>query len=237
MLGWLRDKCARLKDVCYDRYIKKLEADILVNSKTFWKHENAKKKYYTLPNKPDNAPPPPPPMPTPSAPPSPQQLKRSQSQSSLLSTKSNNDKVQEELNGVLHYIRKREGHKNIIIKQTPESYISQKSNPKEVQEWLQKKAFDKSIRDKFKGVAGYQMFDMKKPELERICGKDEGCRLYSQLLVMKSVTDNRLIFHQLNENMHCIVSLKTVKKKVIHSTALSSADNSKMFCVPVCPEL
>nr|CAH7760354.1 unnamed protein product [Callosobruchus chinensis] len=24
----LRDKCARLKDVCYDRYIKKLEADI-----------------------------------------------------------------------------------------------------------------------------------------------------------------------------------------------------------------
>nr|CAH7734274.1 unnamed protein product [Callosobruchus chinensis] len=45
----LRDKCARLKDVCYDRYIKKLEADISVNSKTFWKHVNAKKKCYTLP--------------------------------------------------------------------------------------------------------------------------------------------------------------------------------------------
>nr|CAH7715255.1 unnamed protein product [Callosobruchus chinensis] len=45
----LRDKCATLKDVCYDRYIKKLEADISVNSKSFWKHVDAKKKCYTLP--------------------------------------------------------------------------------------------------------------------------------------------------------------------------------------------
>ncbi|CAH1970041.1 unnamed protein product [Acanthoscelides obtectus] len=136
--------------------------------------------------KPDLKPPPPPPMPTPSAPPTPQPIKRTQSQ---ISTKSNNDKMKEELSSVLHYMRKRDGPRNIIIKQTEESYISQKSTPKEVQEWLEKKAFEKSIRDKFKGVAGYQMFDIKKRELETICGKEEGGRLHSQLLVMKSVTE------------------------------------------------
>jgi len=76
----------------------------------------------------------------------------------------------------------------INIKSTPETYISQRSNPKEVQEWLKAKGFEQAICNKFKGVSGYQLLGMSKEELEKVCGEKTGARLYSFLLVQKSVS-------------------------------------------------
>ncbi|KAJ8969518.1 hypothetical protein NQ317_002207 [Molorchus minor] len=145
------------------------------------------------------APPPPPPPPPPVTPPAPpasvssesdksSQLQRSQSRQSIRSTVSAGDRMQEELVNVLTLVRERTNQRHLEIKQTPESFINQRSSPKEVREWLDKKGFSVQIQDKFVGVSGHHMFDIKKIELERICGKDEGKRLYSQLNIQRSIS-------------------------------------------------
>ncbi|CAH1103623.1 unnamed protein product [Psylliodes chrysocephalus] len=140
----------------------------------------------------DTPPPPPPPPPVPetilpSNPSTPQPIKRTQSRQSLMSTKSNGD-LQEELGNVLTLVRERNKQRHLDIKQTPDTYINQKSTPKEVREWLNAKGFDLNIQNKFKGVNGQELFGIHKTELERICGRDEGKRLYSQLNIMKSIS-------------------------------------------------
>ncbi|XP_072402220.1 epidermal growth factor receptor kinase substrate 8-like [Diabrotica undecimpunctata] len=138
-----------------------------------------------------NTPPPPPPPPPapepPSQPVTPQPLKRTQSRQSLMSTKSNGD-LQEELISVLTLVREKNKQRHLEIKQTPETFIDQRSNPTEIQEWLDAKGFNENIRNKFKGVSGHQIFDFNKSELERVCGKDEGKRLASQLNIQKSIS-------------------------------------------------
>ncbi|XP_060516021.1 epidermal growth factor receptor kinase substrate 8-like isoform X2 [Cylas formicarius] len=144
-------------------------------------------------------PPPPPPPSVPAPPPIPLEapkpleespaLKRTQSRQSIVSTLSMGDKMQEELASVLTLVRDREKQRAVLdIKSTPEMYINQKSSSKDVQEWLKAKEFDENICAKFKGLSGYHLFDMQKFELEKICGAKEGHRLYSQLLVQKSVS-------------------------------------------------
>lgn len=96
--------------------------------------------------------------------------------------------MQEELSSVLTLVRERTKERHLDIKQTPESYIDNKSSPEEVREWLGKKGFNNRIQDRFKGVAGHHLFDIQKDELERICGRDEGKRLFSQLSIQKSIS-------------------------------------------------
>ncbi|KYB29689.1 Epidermal growth factor receptor kinase substrate 8-like Protein [Tribolium castaneum] len=85
-------------------------------------------------------------------------------------------------------VRDRKHKTHIEIRQTPEVYINQKSNPEEVQNWLKIKDFDSQICAKFKGLAGHNLFDLHKSQLEKVCGAKEGARLYSQLNIQKSVS-------------------------------------------------
>lgn len=141
-------------------------------------------------------PPPPPPLPPvappapplPEAPKTPTVLKRAPSRQSIKSAVSVEDRMQEELSSVLTLVRERTKERHLDIKQTPETYIDNKSSASDVQEWLNKKGFSHKIQDKFKGVAGHHLFDIQKPELERICGRDEGKRLFSQLSIQKSIS-------------------------------------------------
>ncbi|XP_018565007.1 epidermal growth factor receptor kinase substrate 8 [Anoplophora glabripennis] len=141
-------------------------------------------------------PPPPPPLPPaappapplPEAPKTPTVFKRAPSRQSIKSAISVEDRMQEELSSVLTLVRERTKERHLDIKQTPETYIDNKSTAKDVQEWLNKKGFSQKIQDKFIGIAGHHLFDIQKPELERICGRDEGKRLFSQLSIQKSIS-------------------------------------------------
>lgn len=113
---------------------------------------------------------------------------------------------QEELASVLTMVRERGKQKFLDIKQTPETYINQKSSPKEVQDWLDKKGFSETIRKRFKDIGGYEILGMQKAELELCAGKNEGRRLYSQLNIQKSysgvsITFNAYILTQVQQNV------------------------------------
>jgi len=130
------------------------------------------------------SPPPPPPPPTESAPASPVAL-RSQS-ATLLSRDQSSQDLQDELKSVLDMFR--EKRRNLDIVKTPEVYISQRSNPDEVQNWLAAKGFSGKTCKKLKGVSGGELFSLGKSKLEQCCGKDEGHRLDSQLHVQRSIS-------------------------------------------------
>lgn len=130
------------------------------------------------------SPPPPPPPPTASAPASPLSS-RSRTGTTLSRSQSTQD-LQEELRTVLEMFR--EKRRNLDIVKTPEVYISQKSDPDEVQNWLAAKGFSKKICKQMHGVRGNELFSFSKEQLEKFCGKDEGHRLGSQLSVQKSIS-------------------------------------------------
>jgi len=130
------------------------------------------------------SPPPPPPPPTASAPASPVNL-RSRAGTLLPRAESSQD-LQDELKGVLDAFRER--RRNMEIQKTPDVYISQRSNPDEVQNWLEAKGFSEKICKRLHGVSGGELFSLTKPQLEKYCGKDEGHRLDSQLTVQRSIS-------------------------------------------------
>ncbi|XP_017769701.1 PREDICTED: epidermal growth factor receptor kinase substrate 8-like isoform X2 [Nicrophorus vespilloides] len=125
------------------------------------------------------APPPPPPPQTPITPTP--TLKRIPKP---VDKKPGEQTMQEELSMILPLLRERK-RKDIDIKQTPEVYITQKSNPDEVQMWLQAKGFSDKIQKVFKGTAGHEILGMNRDHLEKI--SEEGKRLVSQLNIQKSV--------------------------------------------------
>ncbi|CAI4228141.1 unnamed protein product [Auanema sp. JU1783] len=55
----------------------------------------------------------------------------------------------------------------------------------EVSEWLQQKGFSARVIELFEGQTGATLFALNKNHLIQACGKDEGSRLYSQILVQK----------------------------------------------------
>ncbi|KAF5274522.1 hypothetical protein FQA39_LY07134 [Lamprigera yunnana] len=134
--------------------------------------------------------PPPPPLPFPHTVEhiqlndTPKPLKRSPSVRSTATIAS--DKMHDELNLVLSMYR--ENKKNFDIKQTPEVYINQKSNPEEVQDWLKAKNFSSDICFKFKGSSGHHLLGLTREQVEKIGGLEEGKRLYSQINIQKSVS-------------------------------------------------
>ncbi|XP_076261642.1 epidermal growth factor receptor kinase substrate 8-like isoform X2 [Rhynchophorus ferrugineus] len=150
------------------------------------------------------APPPPPPSQSAPAPPpppppmgdmsQPTTLKRTVSRRSIMSNLSMSDNLHNELTSVLTLVREKEKQRPMLdIKQTPETFISDKSTPKEVVEWLKIKGFSDGICTKFKGITGYQLFEMTKKELEKVCGEKTGKTLHSYILVQKSVSNFQTI--------------------------------------------
>lgn len=99
--------------------------------------------------------------------------------------------MQDELNIVLSMFREKK--KNLDIRQTPEVFINQNSNPGEIQNWLKAKEFSQEICTKFHGSAGHHLFGLTRDQLEKVCGPQEGKRMYSQLNIQKSVCGVRKI--------------------------------------------
>jgi len=127
--------------------------------------------------------PPPPPPPTESVPASPVTLR---SQTAMLPSKDSSQDLQVELKSVLDMFRERRRNLDIVV--TPEVFISQRSNPDEVRNWLAAKGFSGKTRKKLDGLSGGELFSLTKSKLEQYCGKEEGQRLDSQLHVQRSVS-------------------------------------------------
>ncbi|KAL1492771.1 hypothetical protein ABEB36_010970 [Hypothenemus hampei] len=148
---------------------------------------------------PQNVPKPPPPPPTtplPPPPPPPTQpeseapkLNRTSSTLSMISNTNTARHSEEEINSVLTLMRLKDKKRpGIDIRATPECFINQNSNQKEVQDWLKAKDFDETICNKFRGLSGYQLLAMTKADLEKVCGPKIGSKMNSFLLVQKSVS-------------------------------------------------
>jgi len=104
------------------------------------------------------------------------------------------------------------------IVKTPEVFISQRSNPDEVENWLAAKGFSAKICKQLHGVSGGELFSLTKSQLEKHCGKDEGHRLDSQLNVQRSISGFKTTRSQELQNI-----LAQVRKKAeegdTHSTS------------------
>ncbi|XP_063703430.1 epidermal growth factor receptor kinase substrate 8-like protein 1 isoform X2 [Culicoides brevitarsis] len=82
----------------------------------------------------------------------------------------------------------REKKRNIEIIRTPDIYITQTSNPEEVQNWLREKCFSENAMKRLKGLTGNELFALKKETLEEYCGTEEGKRLASQITIQRNVS-------------------------------------------------
>ncbi|KAF4532572.1 hypothetical protein B566_EDAN008496 [Ephemera danica] len=99
---------------------------------------------------------------------------------------SHTELMQEELQAVLDELRDHQRHLDIL--KTPEVYITQKSNPDEVQKWLEAKGFNEKIRRQFNTMNGNEILALKRHQLVQICGRSEGTRLDSQLTIQRNVS-------------------------------------------------
>lgn len=57
-----------------------------------------------------------------------------------------------------------------------------------MQKWLKDKEFSPIVCDKLKGWSGHALMSMTREQTEKICGAQEGRRLYSQISIQKSVS-------------------------------------------------
>jgi epidermal growth factor receptor kinase substrate 8 len=99
--------------------------------------------------------------------------------------------MQEELKNVLALFRDRRKH--LDIHKTPDVFITQKSNPEEVEKWLRAKGFEDRTVKKLNGLTGNDLFTIKKQTLEEYFGVEEGRRLASQITIQKNVSGVRKI--------------------------------------------
>lgn len=134
-------------------------------------------------------PPAPPPLPKPTdavpiqkaketVPPPPPKLKRTDS------LKSNMTYV-DEFKSVFSTLKLKK-RSDLSIKKTPDVFIDLRSTSQDVQNWLLAKGFKEEVRDKLKKYDGSEVFLFEKEHCTKLCGDEDGKRLYSQLLLQKN---------------------------------------------------
>ncbi|GAB6031637.1 hypothetical protein CHUAL_009397 [Chamberlinius hualienensis] len=75
----------------------------------------------------------------------------------------------------------------------PPMFINEDSTPADLQTFLKAKGFDENIRKTFVDIGGKEAFILKRDQLEKYCGKEEGARLASQLTLQKSLCGYRTV--------------------------------------------
>ncbi|XP_054000413.1 epidermal growth factor receptor kinase substrate 8-like isoform X1 [Hylaeus anthracinus] len=146
-----------------------------------------------IPVIPTSTAPPPPPLPT---------LQTQSSVSSTTSskvstyksTKSNfgintQNQVQEELKHVLTIYREKK--QNVKVVPGCEAILDQRSSPSEVNSWLIAKGFSEKTCKQLRDLTGSDIFDLTRRQMEHYCGVSEGTRLYSQITLARSESEQK----------------------------------------------
>lgn len=131
--------------------------------------------------------------------------------------------MQDELAAVLSIVRDKP---RLEIRQTPPVYISQKSNALEVQKWLKDKEFSKDVTEKLRGYSGHSLMSMTREQTEKICGLQEGRRLYSQISIQKSVSGVSILSCPFYKNSCSSWPFSQLKPTAIRSATFLSCNYS-----------
>ncbi|XP_017759781.1 PREDICTED: epidermal growth factor receptor kinase substrate 8-like isoform X2 [Eufriesea mexicana] len=111
------------------------------------------------------------------------------SQSATLKKLKNEKQMQEELKQVLMIFREKKDHYSNSINRDP--VLDQYSTPREVQNWLTAKKFSEKTCKQLRDMAGSQVFDLTKRQLEQYCGIVEGNKLYSQISLARAENEKK----------------------------------------------
>lgn len=94
----------------------------------------------------------------------------------------------EHINEILQTIGTEKGE-HILTKNRPHTgerlQISERSSPEDVRAWLTDKGFSVRVQYLLADISGPYLFSLTRPKLVEACGREEGSRLYSQILLQK----------------------------------------------------
>uniref|UniRef100_A0A1I8MEF4 SH3 domain-containing protein n=3 Tax=Musca domestica TaxID=7370 RepID=A0A1I8MEF4_MUSDO len=102
--------------------------------------------------------------------------------------------LQSTINDELKFtLMQRERRRDLEILKTPQIYINQKSQPKEVEEWLRGKGFSDIIVKKLRGLNGEELFALSPHIIEGYFGQKESRRLISQIVLQKNISEFKTV--------------------------------------------
>ncbi|EDW13690.2 uncharacterized protein Dmoj_GI23850, isoform A [Drosophila mojavensis] len=90
-------------------------------------------------------------------------------------------------------LQQRQQRRDLEILKTPEIYITQKSTPKEVEEWLRGKGFSDNIVKRLHTLSGEEIFALSAHTIESYFGQRESRRLISQIVLQKNFCEYKTI--------------------------------------------
>ncbi|XP_013100000.1 epidermal growth factor receptor kinase substrate 8 [Stomoxys calcitrans] len=90
-------------------------------------------------------------------------------------------------------LMQREKRRDLEILKTPQIYINQRSEPKEVGEWLRAKGFSDDIVKKLRGLNGEELFALSPHIIEGYFGQRESRRLISQIVLQKNICEFKTV--------------------------------------------
>ncbi|XP_030244910.1 epidermal growth factor receptor kinase substrate 8 isoform X2 [Drosophila navojoa] len=90
-------------------------------------------------------------------------------------------------------LQQRQQRRDLEILKTPEIFITQRSTPKEVEEWLRGKGFSDNIVKRLHTLSGEEIFALSPHTIESYFGQRESRRLISQIVLQKNFCEYKTI--------------------------------------------